>query len=157
MHISMNTRQTMNVFFIMTKRKNWLILVNNNLPIFPGNATITYEVQLLDVREPPPQANVFGAMDGDGDKELSRDEVSEYMKKQAQMQYGAPMMDDEYWNSYHNQMVDNIFEQEDENEDGTISHNEFSGPKFHHEELWDTQCLQLTNYAMFSITKWRNV
>lgn len=73
-------------------------------------------------------------MDGDGDKKLSRDEVSEYMKKQSQMHYGAPM-DDEHWNSYNDQMVDNIFEQEDVNEDGTISHDEFSGPKFHHEEL----------------------
>lgn len=104
------------------------------LSIIPGNATITYEVQLLDIREPPPQADVFSAMDGDGNKKLSRDEVSQYMKKQAQMHYGAPM-EDEYWNSYHDQMVDNIFEQEDVDEDGIISHDEFSGPKFTHEEL----------------------
>lgn len=102
--------------------------------LIPGNATITYDVQLLDIREPPPQADVFGSMDDDGNKKLSRDEVGEYMKKQAQMHYGAPV-DDEYWTSYNSQMVDNIFQQEDVNEDGTISHDEFSGPKLHHEEL----------------------
>ena len=73
-------------------------------------------------------------MDEDGNKKLSRDEVAEYMKKQAQTHYGAPM-DDYYWNQYHNQIVDNIFSQDDEDEDGHISHDEFSGPKLYHEEL----------------------
>ena len=109
-------------------------IISAVMNMFLGNATITYEVQLLDIREPPPQADVFGAMDGDGDKKLSREEVGEYMKKQAQMHYGAPM-DDYYWSQYHNQMVDNIFAQDDEDEDGHISHDEFSGPKIHHEEL----------------------
>ena len=53
---------------------------------------------------------------------------------QAQQHY-APVHD-ERWQDHHKRLVQNIFDHEDTDEDGLISHDEFSGPKmqgFHDE------------------------
>ncbi|KAK2548430.1 Peptidyl-prolyl cis-trans isomerase FKBP14 [Acropora cervicornis] len=100
----------------------------------PGNTTLTYELELLDIRPPPPQADMFSHIDTNGDKVLSKKEVSVYMKSQARAQ-GMPVHDKK-WKKHHKMMVANIFEQEDTDEDGAISHDEFSGPKMiYHDEF----------------------
>ena len=69
-----------------------------------------------------------------GDEVLSKKEVSEYMKEQASAQ-GMPTYDKK-WKKHHKMVVTNIFEQEDTDEDGVMSHDKFSGPKMtYHDEL----------------------
>lgn len=55
-------------------------------------------------------------------------QVSDYLKKQA-----AKAGDRQEDKDHHNEMVTEIFNHEDKDKDGFISHEEFSGPK--HEEL----------------------
>lgn len=100
----------------------------------PGNTTLTYELEMFDIRAPPPQADMFSHIDTNGDKVLSKKEVSVYMRSQAQAQ-GMPVHDKK-WKKHHKMMVANIFEHEDTDEDGSISHDEFSGPKMiYHDEF----------------------
>ncbi|XP_032229999.1 peptidyl-prolyl cis-trans isomerase FKBP14 isoform X2 [Nematostella vectensis] len=102
----------------------------------PANTTLTYNLELFDVRKPPPHSDMFSHMDENGDRKLSREEVSAYMRKQAEAQF-APTYD-QRWQHHHERMVDNVFEYEDHDEDGHISHEEFSGPKIqgmHHDEF----------------------
>lgn len=49
--------------------------------MFPG-ATLTFEVELINIGDSAPTTNVFKEIDADADKMLSREEVSEYLKKQ---------------------------------------------------------------------------
>lgn len=92
-----------------------------------GNTTLTYDLELLDYRKPAPHHDMFSYMDKNGDDKLTRDEVSNYMRIQAEARF-APVHD-ERWQQEHEKMVDSVFEQEDLDEDGIISHEEFSGPK----------------------------
>ena len=106
----------------------------NQLFILTGNTTLTYELEMFDIRAPPPQADMFTHIDTNGDKQLSKKEVSEYMKSQAQA-HGMPTYDKK-WKKHHKMVVANIFEHEDTDEDGAISHDEFSGPKMmYHDEF----------------------
>ncbi|NP_001280273.1 FK506-binding protein 1 precursor [Acyrthosiphon pisum] len=50
--------------------------------VIPGGATLVFDVELLNVGDQAPTTNVFKEIDQDQDKQLSRDEVSEYLKKQ---------------------------------------------------------------------------
>ncbi|KAK3753411.1 hypothetical protein QZH41_002535 [Actinostola sp. cb2023] len=70
---------------------------------------------------------MFSYMDKNGDDKLTREEISNYMRIQAEARF-APVHD-ERWQKEHEQMVDSVFEQEDLDGDGIISHEEFSGPK----------------------------
>lgn len=100
----------------------------------PGNTTLTYELEMFDIRQPPPQADMFSHIDTNGDKKLSKKEVSEYMKAQAAA-HGMPVHDKK-WRKHHKTVVANIFDHEDSDEDGNISHEEFSGPKMmYHDEF----------------------
>lgn len=100
----------------------------------PGNTTLTYELEMFDIRQPPPQADMFSHIDTNGDKKLSRKEVSAYMKSQAAA-HGMPVHDKK-WKKHHKTVVANIFDHEDSDEDGSISHDEFSGPKMmYHDEF----------------------
>lgn len=49
--------------------------------VFSG-ATLTFEVELINIGDSAPTTNVFKEIDADADKMLSREEVSEYLKKQ---------------------------------------------------------------------------
>lgn len=49
--------------------------------MLPG-ATLTFEVELINIGDSAPTTNVFKEIDADADKMLSREEVSEYLKKQ---------------------------------------------------------------------------
>ncbi|XP_043278329.1 FK506-binding protein 2 [Venturia canescens] len=104
--------------------------------VIPGGATLHFDVELLEISDSPPTANVFKEIDTDKDNMLSREEVSEYLRKQ--------MVEAEESNASNNEevkkmlkdndkLVEEIFQQEDTDKNGFISHSEFSGPK--HDEL----------------------
>ncbi|XP_067004620.2 FK506-binding protein 2 [Anabrus simplex] len=104
--------------------------------VIPPDATLHFEVELISLGDSPPTVNVFKEIDADQDKMLSREEVSEYLKKQMvaadQENPGEGdeikrMMED------HDKLVEEIFQHEDKDKNGFISHDEFSGPK--HDEL----------------------
>ena len=104
--------------------------------IIPGGATLFFEVELVSAEEGPAIVNVFKQIDTDGDMSLNRDEITSYLKQQVQTMQDAggeqgeearKMMEDQ------DKLVEEIFAHEDEDKDGFISHNEFSGPK--HDEL----------------------
>ena len=102
--------------------------------VIPGGATLVFDVELLNVGDQAPTTNVFKEIDQDQDKQLSRDEVSEYLKKQMAAAEGAEGGDDiKQMMSDHEKLVEEIFQHEDKDKNGFISHDEFSGPK--HDEL----------------------
>lgn len=97
-------------------------------------ATLVFDVELLNVGDQAPTTNVFKEIDQDQDKQLSRDEVSEYLKKQMAAAEGAEGGDDiKQMMSDHEKLVEEIFQHEDKDKNGFISHDEFTGPK--HDEL----------------------
>ncbi|XP_063244991.1 peptidyl-prolyl cis-trans isomerase FKBP14 [Bacillus rossius redtenbacheri] len=104
--------------------------------VIPGGATLHFEVDLLTIGDSPPVVNVFKEIDADQDKLLSREEVSEYLKKQmVAAETESPGENDEISRMIedHDKLVEEIFQHEDKDKNGFISHEEFSGPK--HDEL----------------------
>lgn len=104
--------------------------------VIPGGATLHFDIELLKVEEGPAPVNVFKQIDVDGDQQLSREELSGYLKTQVEAMKAAggeqaeqanQMLDDQ------DKLVEEIFSHEDNDKDGYISHEEFSGPK--HDEL----------------------
>jgi len=104
--------------------------------IIPGGATLLFDIELLDTEDGPAPVNVFKQIDGDNDNNLSREELSNYLKQQVeamqeaggeQAQQAQEMLKDQ------DKLVEEIFSHEDKDKDGYISHAEFSGPK--HDEL----------------------
>ncbi|XP_047523806.1 FK506-binding protein 2 isoform X1 [Pieris napi] len=124
--------------------------------VIPPHATLHFEVELINIGDSPPTTNVFKeidadadnmlsreevsidlafqAMDTDGDRELSREEVSDYLKKQMVPPDGGEISEDvKQMLESHDKLVEEIFQHEDKDKNGFISHEEFSGPK--HDEL----------------------
>ncbi|XP_063546815.1 FK506-binding protein 2 isoform X1 [Cydia strobilella] len=102
--------------------------------VIPAHATLHFEVELINIGDSPPTTNVFKEIDADKDAQLSREEVSEYLKKQMTASEGAEMSDDiKNMLESHDKLVEEIFQHEDKDKNGFISHEEFSGPK--HDEL----------------------
>ncbi|XP_046389421.1 FK506-binding protein 2 [Ischnura elegans] len=102
--------------------------------VIPKGATLTFEVELLNIGDTPPSANVFKEIDSDKDNMLSREEVSAYLKKQiTDVEGGEPADDMKRMLEDHDKLVEEIFQHEDQDKNGFISHEEFSGPK--HDEL----------------------
>ncbi|XP_067631104.1 FK506-binding protein 2 [Eurosta solidaginis] len=101
--------------------------------VIPPKATLHFDVELINIGNTPPPTNVFKEIDENGDKQLSRDEVSEYLKKQMTAVEGQGS--DEITNMLkeNDKLVEEIFQHEDKDKNGFISHDEFSGPK--HDEL----------------------
>merc|ERR1711974_293584 len=102
--------------------------------IIPGGATLHFDIELLETEDGPPPVNVFKQIDGDSDNNLSREELSTYLKQQVEAmeaaggehaQQAEEMLKDQ------DKLIEEIFSHEDK--DGYISHAEFSGPK--HDEL----------------------
>jgi len=96
--------------------------------VIPGGATLLFDVELISIGDAPPPVNVFKEIDEDEDSHLSREEVLGYLKKQ--IPEGAEQqenMQDPV------KITEEIFQHEDKDRDGLISHDEFSGPK--HDEL----------------------
>jgi len=50
--------------------------------IIPGGATLYFEIELLDTEDGPAPVNVFKQIDLDSDQQLSREELSGYLKEQ---------------------------------------------------------------------------
>ncbi|KAB0791279.1 hypothetical protein PPYR_03079 [Photinus pyralis] len=100
--------------------------------VIPGKATLLFDVELMSIADSPPTTNVFKEIDSNKDKMLSREEVSEYLKKQMLAAEGE---NEEIRNMIGEQdkLVEEIFQHEDADKNGFISHTEFSGPK--HDEL----------------------
>ena len=94
----------------------------------PGGATLKFEVECISIEDGPKPVNVFGEIDENSDNQLSREEVSLYLKKQipAAAAAGQDLPDQD-------KLVEEIFQHEDSDKNGFISHEEFSGPK--HDEL----------------------
>ncbi|XP_030753492.1 FK506-binding protein 2 isoform X3 [Sitophilus oryzae] len=102
--------------------------------VIPGKATLTFEVELMNIGDSPPTTNVFKEIDANQDNQLSRDELSEYLKKQMVAADGEHPSDEvKNMLAEHDKLVEEIFQHEDKDKNGFISHDEFSGPK--HDEL----------------------
>lgn len=103
--------------------------------VIPGKATLIFEVELIHIGDAKPaNANVFKEIDADKDNQLSREEVSEYLKKQMVAAEGeVPSEEVKNMLADHDKLVEEIFQHEDQDKNGFISHAEFSGPK--HDEL----------------------
>ncbi|KAK7111563.1 uncharacterized protein [Littorina saxatilis] len=97
--------------------------------LIPPKSSLTFEVELLDIKEGASPPNVFKEIDSNEDKFLSQNEVSDFLKEQAKKAGPDAAVGDDQ----HNTIVTQIFEHEDKDRDGLISHEEFSGPK--HDEL----------------------
>jgi FK506-binding protein 14 len=105
--------------------------------VIPPGATLVFETELLKIETSPPTVNVFKEIDNNEDSQLSREEVSEYLKKQMESMKteGANEENDEVRKALedHDKLVEEIFQHEDQDKNGFITHDEFSGPK--HDEL----------------------
>ncbi|XP_063697526.1 FK506-binding protein 2 isoform X2 [Culicoides brevitarsis] len=102
--------------------------------VIPGGATLIFEVELINIGDAAaaPTTNVFKEIDENQDKQLSREEVSEYLKKQMNTD-GQSADDLKNLMKENDKLVEEIFQHEDKDKNGFISHDEFSGPK--HDEL----------------------
>lgn len=102
--------------------------------VIPGGATLHFDVELLSMNEAPPPQNVFKMVDADDDQMISREEIQSYLTQQLEQQKGE-MPDGQMDEMLQNQdkLIEEIFQHEDADKDGFISHEEFSGPK--HDEL----------------------
>ncbi|KAG7313028.1 hypothetical protein JYU34_000109 [Plutella xylostella] len=102
--------------------------------VIPPHATLHFDVELINIGDSAPTTNVFKEIDADKDNMLSREEVSEYLKKQMVPPEGGEVSEDiKQMLDSHDKLVEEIFQHEDKDKNGFISHEEFSGPK--HDEL----------------------
>ncbi|KAH8271563.1 hypothetical protein KR018_007434 [Drosophila ironensis] len=105
--------------------------------VIPGGATLLFDVELINIGNAPPTTNVFKEIDENADKQLSREEVivyvSEYLKKQMTAVEGENSDELKNMLAENDKLVEEIFQHEDKDKNGFISHAEFSGPK--HDEL----------------------
>ncbi|RWS00897.1 peptidyl-prolyl cis-trans isomerase FKBP2-like protein [Dinothrombium tinctorium] len=94
----------------------------------PPGSTLVFEVECVNIEDGANPTNVFKEIDSNDDKQLSREEISEYLRKQlpedAEADNQIPDQD---------KLVEEIFQHEDHDKNGFISFDEFSGPK--HDEL----------------------
>ncbi|XP_043466283.1 peptidyl-prolyl cis-trans isomerase FKBP2 isoform X2 [Leptopilina heterotoma] len=103
--------------------------------VIPGGATLHFDVELINIGDSAPVTNVFKEIDEDNDNQLSREEVSKYLAKQMDGAKEAGEDNEEVKKMLENndKLVEEIFQHEDKDKNGFISHEEFSGPK--HDEL----------------------
>ena len=115
----------------------------------PPKSTLLFEVECIAVEDGPAPVNIFKEIDMNSDNQLSREEVmifsmimfgieikilfflvlqlSDYLKKQVPEGAHNNEIPDQ------DKLVEDIFQHEDRDKNGYISHDEFSGPK--HDEL----------------------
>lgn len=100
----------------------------------PLGSTLVFDLEVLKIEDGPAPMNVFKEIDTDGDQRLSRKEVGEFLRKQMSQanQHGDSGTPDD---PDRVQMIDEIFMHEDKDKDDYITHEEFSGPKYDHDEL----------------------
>jgi len=90
---------------------------------------LTYDVELLKIEAGEAPPDVFGMIDKDDNRKLDKTEVYNYLKMKSQ-ETGS---EDNEFDHQHDYIVKQIFESEDLDLDGFITHKEFSGPKRHDE------------------------
>ncbi|KAI2804703.1 Peptidyl-prolyl cis-trans isomerase fkbp14 [Blomia tropicalis] len=93
----------------------------------PPKSTLLFEVECIAVEDGPAPVNIFKEIDMNSDNQLSREELSDYLKKQVPEGAHNNEIPDQ------DKLVEDIFQHEDRDKNGYISHDEFSGPK--HDEL----------------------
>ncbi|XP_071822300.1 peptidyl-prolyl cis-trans isomerase FKBP14-like isoform X1 [Apostichopus japonicus] len=86
---------------------------------------VFYRIELLKILDKPPTPNLFKKMDFDGDKQISKKEMKAFFSAQGL----GGLKEEESLDS----AVENIFDFQDKDKDGMISHEEFPGQK--HDEL----------------------
>uniref|UniRef100_A0A3Q4GTA4 peptidylprolyl isomerase n=1 Tax=Neolamprologus brichardi TaxID=32507 RepID=A0A3Q4GTA4_NEOBR len=114
----------------------WVGLPKNDQPIrgklpaatckIPPESTLTFIIEVLQIRNGPRSHESFQEMDLNDDWKLSKHEVKEYLRKEFE-RHGYPPND-----TLHENMAEDIFAKEDENKDGFISSREFT---YKHDEL----------------------
>uniref|UniRef100_A0A3Q0QYI0 peptidylprolyl isomerase n=1 Tax=Amphilophus citrinellus TaxID=61819 RepID=A0A3Q0QYI0_AMPCI len=92
----------------------------------PPESTLTFVIEVLEIRNGPRSHESFQEMDLNDDWKLSKHEVKEYLRKEFE-RHGYPPND-----TLHENMVEDIFAKEDENKDGFITSREFT---YKHDEL----------------------
>ncbi|KAF6716746.1 Peptidyl-prolyl cis-trans isomerase FKBP14 [Oryzias melastigma] len=92
----------------------------------PPKTTLTFKIELVEIRNGPRSHESFQEMDLNDDWRLSKHEVKEYLKKEFE-RYGHPPND-----TLNEEMANDIFTREDKNKDGFISSREFT---YKHDEL----------------------
>ncbi|KAF7708474.1 peptidyl-prolyl cis-trans isomerase FKBP14 [Silurus meridionalis] len=92
----------------------------------PPESTLIFEIELIEIRNGPRSHESFQEMDLNDDWKLSKSEVKEYLRKEFE-KHGYPPND-----THHEVMVEDIFKQEDDDQDGFISAREFT---YQHDEL----------------------
>ncbi|TDH04190.1 hypothetical protein EPR50_G00150540 [Perca flavescens] len=103
--------------------------VNNTLLCpgkIPPESTLTFVIEVLEIRNGPRSHESFQEMDLNDDWRLSKHEVKVYLRKEFERHGYAPN------DTLHENMVEDIFAKEDENKDGFISSREFT---YKHDEL----------------------
>ncbi|XP_031709894.1 peptidyl-prolyl cis-trans isomerase FKBP14-like [Anarrhichthys ocellatus] len=92
----------------------------------PPDSTLTFVIEVLEIRNGPRSHESFQEMDLNDDWRLSKDEVKVYLRKEFERHGYAPN------DTLHENMMEDIFAKEDENKDGFISSREFT---YKHDEL----------------------
>lgn len=92
----------------------------------PPESTLVFDIEIMEIRNGPRSHESFREMDLNDDWKLSKQEVKEYLRKEFE-KHGYSAND-----THHEEMVEDIFKNEDEDGDGYISAREFT---FQHDEL----------------------
>ena len=53
--------------------------------VIPGGATLVFDIELIDTEEGPAPVNVFAEIDSNTDKNIDREELAGYLKKQVRV------------------------------------------------------------------------
>ena len=81
--------------------------------VIPGGATLKFDVEVVSVSEPPPQPNLFEVLDVDQDGMLTPAEIVVHFQQE----------------DPNAEIPPDLMTNEDTNEDGVISWEEFGGPR----------------------------
>uniref|UniRef100_A0AAY5EN77 peptidylprolyl isomerase n=1 Tax=Electrophorus electricus TaxID=8005 RepID=A0AAY5EN77_ELEEL len=94
--------------------------------VIPPESSLIFDIEVMEIRNGPRSHESFQDMDLNDDWKLSKSEVKEYLRREFE-KHGYPPND-----THHEAMVEDIFQKEDEDEDGFISAREFT---YKHDEL----------------------
>ncbi|KAG1939973.1 peptidyl-prolyl cis-trans isomerase FKBP14 [Pimephales promelas] len=92
----------------------------------PPESILIFDIEIMEIRNGPRSHESFQEMDLNDDWKLSKSEVKEYLRKEFERHGYAPN------DTHHEVMVEDIFQKEDEDNDGYISSREFT---YKHDEL----------------------
>ncbi|XP_028662029.1 peptidyl-prolyl cis-trans isomerase FKBP7 [Erpetoichthys calabaricus] len=93
----------------------------------PPDATLIFEIELYTIARGPRSMEAFHDIDLDNDRNLSRDEIRAYMKREFE-KGGKPREQ-----SFYDVIVSDVFQKNDHNRDGIISAKEYN--VYDHDEL----------------------